>query len=370
MTSMDLGVSVVIPTYNRAAIVGRAVESALVATRPGDEILVVDDSSTDDTATRIGQYGDRVRYLASRHVGPGAIRNLGIREARMPLVAFLDSDDVWMPDKLELQRTVMQARPDVLFCFTDFAHRTRRGIEIRRVLPQWHFDVREWDEILGPGCPFSSLGSLPAGRPDFLVHVGDLYFTEMQGDYVCTSTVMVRRAEAGDALRFAEDLRRFQDWECFGRLAQKGPAAYLDCETQWNCDHGGSRLTGADELYCETARIQILNRVWGSDPRFLAKHGQSYREVLASHQRAKAKALLALGRTKEAREEFLLAGGASRAERMLTSLPGPLTRAIIAARRRLRRQGSLEPVPAEAGRNARGDAALVALALPRVRRSA
>jgi hypothetical protein len=143
-------------------------------------------------------------------------------------------------------------------------------------------------------------------------------------------------------LRFS-DLRRCQDWECFGQLARAGPAAYMDCETQWNCDHGGARLTHAAELAYETAKVEILQRVWGSDSAFLEKHGEAYRKVLVSNQRARAKALLALGRTREAREQFRIAGSASLADRTLASLPGPLTRAIVTARRALRRKRRVAP---------------------------
>jgi glycosyltransferase involved in cell wall biosynthesis len=334
MSTLD--VSVIIPTRNRAPLVRRAVLSALAAARPGDEIIVVDDGSTDDTAATLDEYAGRIRYLRSAHVGPGAARNIGIREARSALIAFLDSDDEWMPDKLELQRALMQQRPDVLFCFSDFGHRSKSGEEMHRWLRHWHpAERRTWEEILGPGIPFSSLASLPEGRQDFPVHIGDLYLTEMLGDYVCTSTMIVRRQQAGVALRFAEDLRRYQDWECFGRLAGTGPAAYLDCETQWNCDHAGSRLTLADELYCEMARLTILQRVWGSDDAFLEAHGRRYREVLALHRRAYAKALVVRGRTREARDQFRLAGSSSLAERALAALPGPAARAIVWARRQL-----------------------------------
>lgn len=329
-------VSVVIPTYNRAAIVTDAIDSALACARPGDEVLVVDDGSTDDTGARVRAYGAPVRLVAGDHAGPGAARNRGVREARNPLVAFLDSDDVFMPDKLELQRAVLAARPDVLFCFSDFAHRTRDGRELRRCLVRWHGDARGWDAILGPGVPFSSLAPLPAGRADFRVHEGDLYERELHGDYVCTSTVVVRKAEAGAALRFAEDLRRFQDWECFGRLAGAGRAAYLDCETQWNRDHAGARLTRADEVYCESARLAVLERVWGSDPAFLERHGERYRAVVGAHRRARAKALLAEGRTAEARSDFRTAGYGGLADRVLAALPGPVVRALVSARRRLR----------------------------------
>jgi glycosyltransferase involved in cell wall biosynthesis len=330
-----LEISVIIPTYNRVEIVGRAVDSALAAMAPGDEVLVVDDGSTDETLARLRSYGNRIRYVRSEHVGPGAVRNLGVREARKPLVAFLDSDDEWMPDKLRLQRTVMDRRPDLLFCFSDFAHRAADGAETRRYLRRWHRDPRGWEEILGPGFPFSSLAPLPPGRDDFLVHTGDLYPTAMRGDYVCTSTVVVRKAMAGERLRFAEDLLHYEDWECFGRLAGAGPAAYLDCETEWNCSHQGPRLTRGDPLHSHGARLAVLERVWGSDPRFLQAHGGDFRQVQRSHQRARAKELLARGLTREARRQFRQAGSPTLAERVLMSLPGPVTGAIVTLRRRL-----------------------------------
>jgi hypothetical protein len=169
-----------------------------------------------------------------------------------------------------------------------------------------------------------------------------MYSTLMHGHYISTCTVIAWRERAGDALRFP-DVRRCQDWECFGQLAWAGLAAYMDCETFWNHDHAGPRVTRVGELASETAKVEILQRLWGSDSRFLEKHGDAYRKVLLSHQRAKAKALLALGRTREAREQFRIAGSASPADRTLASLPGPLTRVIVAARRALRRKRPITP---------------------------
>src|SRR5712691_4780511 len=146
----SLGVSVILPTYDRAALLRRAVDSALAAVLPGDEVIVVDDGSTDATALAAAHWGPRVRYIAVPHAGPGAARNRGLREARHPLVAFLDSDDEWMVDKLQLQRALMERRPDVLLCFTDFAHRSPEGTETHRCLARWHRDPRSWDEVLGP----------------------------------------------------------------------------------------------------------------------------------------------------------------------------------------------------------------------------
>jgi glycosyltransferase involved in cell wall biosynthesis len=350
-----LNVTVVIPTYNRASLVCRAVDSALAAIRPGDEVIVVDDGSTDDTGHRLRRYANRVRHLRVPHAGVSAARNRGVRESRAPLVAFLDSDDEWMPDKLELQRALMAGRPEVLFCFSDFGLRRRNGAEVRRYFQNWHRDPRGWEEILGPPFPYSALAPLPAGREDFRIYVGDLYPTHMRGDYVCTCSVVVRREKAAGALHFTEGLQRYEDWECWGRLARAGLAAYMDTETLWNYDHDGPRLNRADESYCETARLSILERLWGRDPDFLAKHGEQFREVLTLRRRARARALLALGRTREAREELRRAGSWSIRERTLASLPGSLTRTILAVRQRLRRGRRAEHEGDATGRRARAE---------------
>lgn len=336
-----LAISVVIPTHDRATLVTRAINSALAAIEPGDEIIVVDDGSTDSTAEVVAAYGDRLRYLPLPHGGAGRARNRGIAAARNPLIAFLDSDDEWMPDKLRLQRAVLTACPEVAFCFSDFAVRREAGAETRHYLINWHHDRRGWHQILGPGCLFSSLAPLPPGRSDFLVHRGDLYAQMLRADYVPTTTVMVRRTAVGAALHFAEDLSYCEDGECFARLAQAGVAAYLDCETAWQWGHRGPRLTQAPGYLQATCRLIVMERVWGADPRFLATHGGQYRAALALQHRHRAWALLKAGRSREARAELRLAGHAPWPYRALAALPRwcfPLTvaRAVRAGQQHLR----------------------------------
>ena len=99
----DPEVSVVIPTFNRATFVVDAARSALAQTHAPLEIIVVDDGSTDDTLERLEQLEGRVTVLTQRNQGVAAARNAGTRIARGALVAFLDSDDLWLPHKLERQ---------------------------------------------------------------------------------------------------------------------------------------------------------------------------------------------------------------------------------------------------------------------------
>jgi glycosyltransferase involved in cell wall biosynthesis len=91
----------VLPTYNRAHLLARSIDSALAQTRAPDEIIVVDDGSTDGTRELVGGYGDTLRYVAAPHRGVAATRNRGVAETDADFVAFLDSDDHWEPGYLD-----------------------------------------------------------------------------------------------------------------------------------------------------------------------------------------------------------------------------------------------------------------------------
>jgi glycosyltransferase involved in cell wall biosynthesis len=96
-------VSVIVPTFDRAALLPRALDSLLSQTRPADQIIVVDDGSTDGTPELLERYGPRLEVLRQTNAGVAAARNRGIRYAAGEWLAFLDSDDAWLPHKLERQ---------------------------------------------------------------------------------------------------------------------------------------------------------------------------------------------------------------------------------------------------------------------------
>jgi glycosyltransferase involved in cell wall biosynthesis len=118
---MNPKVSVVIPTYNRAAKVPNAIESALAQTVSDLEVIVVDDGSSDGTGESLQElFGDRIRYYAQGNQGASVARNRGIAEARGEWIAFLDSDDVWEENKLEWQfKALERFGPECGGCYTD-----------------------------------------------------------------------------------------------------------------------------------------------------------------------------------------------------------------------------------------------------------
>ncbi|HCA58980.1 MAG TPA: hypothetical protein DEP46_13490, partial [Blastocatellia bacterium] len=96
-------VSAIIPNYNYARYVGEAVESALGQTYPNIEVIVVDDGSTDNSLEVLEQYRDRIKIIAQKNSGVCVARNRGVAESEGEYIAFLDADDVWLPEKIEKQ---------------------------------------------------------------------------------------------------------------------------------------------------------------------------------------------------------------------------------------------------------------------------
>lgn len=209
-------VSVVIPTYNRADVLGRAIESVLDQSLPVLEVIVVDDESTDSTGDLVaGLQDDRIVYLRhERRRGASAARNTGIRACRGEWVAFLDSDDEWRLSKAERQVGMLDAFPDLDAMYCSF-ERVDDGS--RRVV------------------------KAPAGA--------DLKDLLLARQYVITlSTLMVKREVIVSVGMFDESLPSYQDTDLFLRLVSSARFGYLDDVLVVQDVNRGDRITGDLEL--------------------------------------------------------------------------------------------------------------------------
>lgn len=114
-------VAVIIPTYNRATCVTRAIDSVLAQTVTCDEIIVVDDGSTDNTDEVLASYGNKITVIKQDNQGVSAARNTGIKAAHGEWIAFLDSDDTWRERKIELQLAAIDMYPEAVLIATGWA---------------------------------------------------------------------------------------------------------------------------------------------------------------------------------------------------------------------------------------------------------
>jgi glycosyltransferase involved in cell wall biosynthesis len=121
-------VSVVIPVYNNQPYVASAVRSVLAQTRPPEEVIVVDDGSIDSTAEALEPCRASIHYVFQQNRGEPAARNRGIQEAHGEYIAFLDGDDLWLPNKLELQMEYLREHPSCSLVYTDMSTFDEHGI--------------------------------------------------------------------------------------------------------------------------------------------------------------------------------------------------------------------------------------------------
>jgi glycosyltransferase involved in cell wall biosynthesis len=199
---MNPKVSVVIPTYNRAATVSRAIESVLAQTVTDLEVIVVDDGSSDDTGKALGEmFGDRIRYYAQTNQGASVARNRGVEEARGEWIAFLDSDDLWERNKLEWQfKALEQFGPRCGGCYTDVRFFN-------------HSETRTMFQLVGN--EFRHEGTMGA-KPDVLER---LVRPGGAGMVVCLSSLIARADVVRKTGGFDPKLLYSQDSEFMFRLA-------------------------------------------------------------------------------------------------------------------------------------------------------
>lgn len=256
-------VSVIIPCYNAAPYIGATIESVLAQTLPAAEIVVVDDGSGDDSLAVLAGFGERVRILTRPNGGPAAARNMAIAHASGDFIAFLDSDDLWEPEKLARQMAEFSAHPETGLVFSE-------AVMFR--------------EENGERTALQRIG-----------YTGDPTFRQLLfGDYIPNSTVVVRREviEATGPLNESRELVGAEDYEYWMRIALRHQLRGIPASLAWYRIRPGN-LMGAGEDIEKGLRLAQLAleavearepSIW---PSFWEAHGVDRAQLFARlHLRA------------------------------------------------------------------------------------
>lgn len=200
-------VSVIIPTYNRRAVLGRALDSVLAQTRPADEIIVVDDGSSDGTVDYVRQQYPDVHCEVQDNQGVSAARNTGIDKAEGDWIALLDSDDAWLPDKLDRQLTALGQQPDTPLVHCDEIW-IRNGVRVN------------------PMRKHAKSG-------------GDIFLNCLPLCAISPSAALLHRQRLQELGGFDESLPACEDYDLWLRLCSQDSVLYVD--EQLVLKYGGHR---------------------------------------------------------------------------------------------------------------------------------
>jgi glycosyltransferase involved in cell wall biosynthesis len=221
-------VSVIIPTFNRASLVREAIASVLAQTYPRIELIVVDDGSNDDTPAVIETFHTALTLLRQPHMGVSSARNRGVAASHGELVAFLDSDDLWLPHKVTAQVAVFQEHPQTQACYTDEIW-IRRGVRVNQRLIHQKYD-------------------------------GWIFLPSLARCIISPSSIMLRRSLWNQLGGFDERFPACEDYDLWLRLALVAPVHFLP--ERLIVKHGGhSDQLSRSVAVLDQYRIMALEKI-------------------------------------------------------------------------------------------------------------
>jgi len=286
-------VSVILPTYNRAALLPRAIDSILNQTVTDWEIVFVDDGSTDHTRTLAARYGEqlgeRFVYLSQPNQGGSAARNRGIERCGGRFVAFLDSDDEFAPAKLERQLVLFERCPELGLVYSDFSFVDLEGVHHASA-----FDAK---------FPLARQVRSREVGPGLCVCEGSLFDTLIQGYFIATIVGLVRREVLGSSIRFDEDQAYSEEWLFYLHVAKCCAAGFVD--EPLSIHHFVSASLARSDKQRNSLRYRILlSKIRESFPGLTSEQGREIDRQLAQTCRQLGYNAEAAGRYNEARSFF------------------------------------------------------------------
>lgn len=326
MSESDPEVSIVLPTYNRAASLERAVDSVLAQRFDDYELIIVDDGSTDETLDFDAGRDARIRFVRQENRGASAARNHGLELTRGRFITFLDSDDEWFPNALGLEAAFLREHPDVEWVNTDFVNQFDDRPDMVRTIR---------DELVPRARAIgSSALDLPVGETDDLLRIyetsepvgdwaapwldeneidsvrryhGHIFDKMRWGHLTWLPTLMMTRRGRDAAGRFPEDQKNAVDYAYMGRLARAFPGSFISAVVaQKNdtapggemIDHLATAQTGG------TTYSLHVNQLRGFDELFGGLDDPELAVVRRRHEYEAGLAAVRGGKRSEALEHF------------------------------------------------------------------
>lgn len=222
-------VTVIIPTHNRASLIGQTLDSISKQSFRDYEIVIIDDGSTDGTAEKLRRRPEPIRYVYQEQRGAASARNHALAEAKGSLVAFLDSDDLWLPEFLERVTAAVRAEPQASLGYSDF-----RTINAQGVVLRGHRKRQHGGHVVAP--LFASI-------------------------FIHTSCVVARRDAILDAGGFDDRMEANEDYDLWLRLSLKHPFVSIPEPLCLRRSHNGS-LSRNGNVRNLSLKAELLNRFY------------------------------------------------------------------------------------------------------------
>jgi glycosyltransferase involved in cell wall biosynthesis len=246
--TQELTITVVMPVYNSAATIARALSSVFAQSSPAQCVIVVDDGSTDGLAAALQPFIDQIQVVRQDNAGAASARNRGVSLAQTELIAFLDADDYWHPQKLALQRAAFESSPDLDVCST-----------VYRFVPA----PKDWEPLsLAPAVRYADFGQL------------------FKMPYLGTPSVVVRKSAFLAAGQFRSNYRCAEDVDLWLRLGWLGPVARLpDTLVTVVTTPGSLKWLRRDGVYVDN--LQVIHDFIAEHPAFLKRYWVQVRRARA-----------------------------------------------------------------------------------------
>ena len=272
-------VSIIIPTYNYAEYIQKAIDSVLAQTYKNYEIIVVDDGSTDNTRKIIeNKYKNKVRYYYQENKGAPAARNEGIKKSEGEYLSFLDADDYLTESSIEDRLTVLEQNKSIPWVYSKWLYLDTQGNII--------FNAFQ-------GAPFLYKDK----------RKGNVFLAMLAGALICTPTVLVRKSCVEEIGGFDERLTAFQDYDLWLRVSHLYPIEYVDEVLAYVLIHEGS-ISTTQSAYPSRAIINAkIEKNYGD---YLPELGFEWRRIKAGEYNYWGEISLKKGKFKEALKYYSL----------------------------------------------------------------